>query len=180
MNISFHKPCKLSRMQLWELVKCAFVSCMIACSLFDGRSVRIECFMHLPTVIFMSFSQCAVCKMTVTFALFEKNMTPNAHKHPEYWVPSWLERLLTSFLIIFLLNIYLFVIKKKKKRYLKWKFVYFTRLLFIHFQMISNKMTSALYLPSVTLLSMISVSDVKKTIWFYHYFTDFRLWEPLN
>ncbi len=30
------------------------------------------CFMHLPTLIFMSFSLCAVCKMTVTLALFEQ------------------------------------------------------------------------------------------------------------
>ncbi len=28
--------------------------------------------MHLPTVIFMSFSLCAVCKMSVTLALFKK------------------------------------------------------------------------------------------------------------
>ncbi len=29
-------------------------------------------FILLPTVIFMSFSLCAVCKMSVTLALFEK------------------------------------------------------------------------------------------------------------
>ncbi len=29
-------------------------------------------FMHLPTVIFMPFSLCAVCKMSVTLALFEQ------------------------------------------------------------------------------------------------------------
>ncbi len=43
MNISFHKPCKLCRIQLWDLVKCAFVPCMIACYLHDGWSMRIEC-----------------------------------------------------------------------------------------------------------------------------------------
>ncbi len=65
---------------------------MIACALRDGRSVWIECrqeetrdqqtlnlwfqimlyFMHLPTVIFLLFSLCAVCKITVTLALFEQ------------------------------------------------------------------------------------------------------------
>ncbi len=71
---------------------------MIACSLFVGRFVGIECwleessalletqdrktlnswfqimlrFMHLPTVIFISFSLCAACKMSVTLALFEQ------------------------------------------------------------------------------------------------------------
>ncbi len=44
MNISFYKPCKLNRIQLWDLVKCAFVSCMNECSLRDGRSVRTEYF----------------------------------------------------------------------------------------------------------------------------------------
>ncbi len=32
-----------SRIQLWDLIKCTFVTCMIACSLRDGRSVWIEC-----------------------------------------------------------------------------------------------------------------------------------------
>ncbi len=120
MNISFHKPCKLSRIQLWDLIKFAFVSCMIACSLCVGRSVWIECgqeessasletrdpqtlnswfkmmlrFMHLPTVIFMSFSLCAVCKMSVTLPLFEKIWFPMHTIFPEYWVPCWLQCLL--------------------------------------------------------------------------------------
>ncbi len=29
MNISFHKPCKLSRIQLWDIMTCACVSCSI-------------------------------------------------------------------------------------------------------------------------------------------------------
>ncbi len=65
-------------------------------------------FMHLPTFIFMSFSLCAVCKMSVTLALFEKNMILNAHKLPRI-LSALLVTEFTSFLIIFLLNIYLFV-----------------------------------------------------------------------
>uniref|UniRef100_A0A671LD86 PH-interacting protein-like n=1 Tax=Sinocyclocheilus anshuiensis TaxID=1608454 RepID=A0A671LD86_9TELE len=63
--------------------------------------------MHLPTVIFVSFSLCAVRKMSVTLALFEKNMI-NAHKLPRI-LSALLVTVFTSFLIIFLLNIYLFV-----------------------------------------------------------------------
>ncbi len=65
-------------------------------------------FMHLPTVIFMSFPLFAACKMSVTLALFEKNMIPNAHKLPRI-LSALLVTVFTSFLIIFLLNIYLFV-----------------------------------------------------------------------
>ncbi len=65
-------------------------------------------FMLLPSVIFMSFSLCAVCKISVTLALFEKNMIPNAHKLPRI-LSALLVTVFTSFLIIVLLNIYLFV-----------------------------------------------------------------------
>ncbi len=59
-------------------------------------------FMHLPTVVFMSFSLCAVCKMSVTSALFEK-MIPNAHKLPRI-LSALLVTVFTSFLIIFLIS----------------------------------------------------------------------------
>ncbi len=138
---------------------CAFVSCMIACALCDGRSVRIECgqeeisallemcdrqtlnswfqimlrFMHLPTVIFMSFSLWSVCKMSVTLALIEK-YDFQCTQLPR--IPSaLLITVFTSFLITFLLNIYLWEILC----HLRYKYVYFTHLFFlIHFQMISN------------------------------------------
>ncbi len=61
---------------------------MIVCGLRDGRQEETRDqqtlnswfqimlrFMHLPTVIFMSFSLCAVCKIIVTYNiyLFVKN-----------------------------------------------------------------------------------------------------------
>ncbi len=76
----------------------------------------------MPTVIFMSFPLCAVCKMSVTLALFEeKNMIPNAHK-----LPRILSALLVSDSVYFLFNYicmkYLFV---KILCHLMYKHVYF-------------------------------------------------------
>ncbi len=64
--------------------------------------------MHLTTAIFMSFSLCAVCKMSDYLGFIWKNMILNAHKLPRI-LSALLVTVLTSFLIIFLLNIYLFV-----------------------------------------------------------------------
>ncbi len=36
----------------------------------------------MPSVIFISFSLCAVCKMCVSLDLFEKIKIPDAHKLP--------------------------------------------------------------------------------------------------
>ncbi len=76
-------------------------------------------------------SLCAVCKMSVTLALFEK--IPNAHQLPRI-LSALLVTVFTSFLIIFLLNIYLW----KILCHLKYKYVYLTRVFLIHFQMSSN------------------------------------------
>ncbi len=46
--------------------------------------------------------------MSVTLALFEKNMIPNAHKHTRL-LSALMVTVFTSFLIILLLNMYLFV-----------------------------------------------------------------------
>ncbi len=70
--------------------------------------------------------------MSVTLALFEK--IPNAHQLPRI-LSALLVTVFTSFLIIFLLNIYLFV---KILCHLKYKYVYLTRVFLIHFQMSSN------------------------------------------
>ncbi len=63
-------------------------------------------FMHLPTALFMLFPLCAVCKISVTLALFETNMIPNAHKLPR--IPS---ALLVSVYCLFnyIFNKYLFI-----------------------------------------------------------------------
>ncbi len=71
--------------------------------------------------------------MSVTLALFEKNMIPNAHKLPRI-LSALLVTVFTSFLIVFLLNMYLFV---KKLSHLKYMFILHIYFL-IHFQMISN------------------------------------------
>ncbi len=70
--------------------------------------------------------------MSVTLALFEKNMIPNAHKLPRI-LSTLLVTVFTSFLILFLFNIFLFDNTLSSKVY-----VYFTFIFLIHFQMISN------------------------------------------
>ncbi len=68
-------------------------------------------FMLLPNAIFMSFSLCDVCKMSVTLALFEKNMMHTMHLCTQ---TSQITECRFGYSVYFLfneisLNIYLFV-----------------------------------------------------------------------
>ncbi len=58
-------------------------------------------FMHLHVIF-------TVCCMENECYLYLKNMIPNAHKRPRI-LSALLVTVFTSFLIIFLLNIYIFV-----------------------------------------------------------------------
>ncbi len=94
--------CEVCMCILHDCVFSAWLSVQIECFKQYICDFKL-CFMYLS--IFMSLSLCAVCKMSVTLALFEKNMIPNAHKHPRIQ-SALLITVFTSFLIIFLLNIY--------------------------------------------------------------------------
>ncbi len=85
-----------------------------------------------------AFAHChihVILTVCCTLVLFKKNMIPNVHKLPRILSALLVTVLFTSYLITFVLIIYLFV---KMLCLLKYKYVYFTLFLFlIHFQIIS-------------------------------------------
>lgn len=109
ISISFHKPCRLNQIQLWDLLKCALVTCMNAyilcitvgsCKLntdmssaatWDVQSTLNPWFqtklsyIQLLTVISVPFSLCAVCKISVF--IWKKIWFIMCTNLPDYWVP---------------------------------------------------------------------------------------------